>query len=39
MENYEEIGWLRAIIIEDNALVHTAKLTQAYHAAYGMVRI
>ena len=34
-----EVGFMRAIHMEDNASIHTAQLTQAYHNYYGVIRM
>jgi Transposase and inactivated derivatives len=34
-----EVGFMRAILMEDNASIHTAKLTKGYHAYHGINRM
>jgi transposase len=33
------VGFMRSIHMEDNASIHTAKLTQAYHTYHGVIRM
>jgi transposase len=34
-----EVGFLRAILMEDGASVHTAKLTQSWHLYHGIIQM
>jgi transposase len=34
-----EVGFMRAILMEDNASVHSAKLTQSYHTYHGVIQM
>jgi transposase len=31
-----EVGWLRVILMEDGASIHSAHITKAYHAYFGV---
>ena len=35
----QTVGFMRAILIEDNASIYTAKVTRAYHAYHGIIRM
>jgi transposase len=34
-----EVGLMRAILMEDNASVHSANLTRSYHTYFGVIRM
>jgi DDE superfamily endonuclease len=34
-----EVGFMRAILMEDNASVHSAKLTQSYHIYHSIIQM
>jgi transposase len=34
-----EVGFMRAILMEDNASVHSARLTRSYHVYHGAIRM
>jgi transposase len=38
-EMEREVGLMRAILMEDNASVHTASFTQAWHCYYGFIKM
>ena len=33
------VGFIRSILMEDNASIHTAKLTRVYHVYHGVIQM
>jgi len=35
----QEVDFIRAILMENGASIHTTKLTKAYHAYHGIIKM